>query len=654
MMLDQDNTSPSSPTKTAYLHAAPTSATSKTSPLDQQCDKILINHVQDAIKTIKNSRQQCNIKSIFTYLREKMPTDEKIAQLTENELMRQLELGVREGILSRKFGSDYYWQHKSPVKNSNQTTYSLPLINDTDSSSSSGTELKKKQLNDLLTILIKSIAVLNKQNFSIHDKNSENNETETTCSLISLCKYLNESYKFQLDNNNETSHSSADDIQARLNECIHYLLTSNEKIFVKVKTSDELTYKLNSNYIQKKLKQQQQLKSSPLKSDTDSSPVKFKSDSILARHLTVEFIAKNFNFFPPYSAEQILKIESVKRPASLDESHSSAEKKKCSYCVRVEGSNPLGRFDEFITCADCGSSAHSYCLKYSSDLIQFIRANKLKWQCYECKLCSVCLKTSENIVLCDKCDRGYHKECCQPALKRPKSQFICHVCKQLSGESTDLKSSTTAASKASTKKRKLSTNSRNSLESNSSLNKTNKENKKLKKDEENDEKCTAENDEEEIPATLGLIDGMSKFFTPNSTQRHHQFNFYAAANFKMQSSVSNNNHLVAKKILKRSKNSQRNKQISSTATLATSTANSNQTNDQTSNSLNNSDKENQFKSPVKKSPSIMSANNSGNKKTSLLFKMKLSKSKLKQKQTNSRNHSLNNESKSKSKYELVF
>ena len=70
MMLDQDNTSPSSPTKTAYLHAAPTSKT----PLDQQCDKILINHVQDAIKTIKNSRQQCNIKSIFTYLREKVAT----------------------------------------------------------------------------------------------------------------------------------------------------------------------------------------------------------------------------------------------------------------------------------------------------------------------------------------------------------------------------------------------------------------------------------------------------------------------------------------------------------------------------------------------------------------------------------------------------
>ena len=99
---------------------------------------------------------------------------------------------------------------------------------------------------------------------------------------------------------------------------------------------------------------------------------------------------------------------------------------------KPEKSNPLGRFDEFLTCVDCASSAHPYCLKYSSDLIDFIKTNRLKWQCYECKLCSVCLKTSENIVLCDKCDRGYHKECCQPALsKKPKGQFICHVCKQI-------------------------------------------------------------------------------------------------------------------------------------------------------------------------------------------------------------------------------
>ncbi len=144
----------------------------------------------------------------------------------------------------------------------------------------------------------------------------------------------------------------------------------------------------------------------------------------------------------------------------------SSEKNLCSYCQKPEKSNPQGRFDEFLTCVDCASSAHPHCLKYSADLIAFIRINHLKWQCYECKLCSVCLKTSENIVLCDKCDRGYHKECCQPVLtKKPKGQFICHVCKQIylkQPENETCKNITN-------KKRKLSTNSRNSIESNNSL-----------------------------------------------------------------------------------------------------------------------------------------------------------------------------------------
>jgi len=45
--------------------------------------------------------------------------------------------------------------------------------------------------------------------------------------------------------------------------------------------------------------------------------------------------------------------------------------------------------------------------------------------------CRLCKRKgdAEKMLLCDKCDRGYHKECCQPPFqKRPKGSFVCHVC----------------------------------------------------------------------------------------------------------------------------------------------------------------------------------------------------------------------------------
>lgn len=286
------------------------------SPQSQLCDKILINYAQDAIKTIKTLRQQCTIKSIFSFLREHKPDDERIQHLTEKELARQLDLGVSDGILSRKFGSE--WQQKqlatnTPVKMNQQANnystalYSIPLNN----------EQNDSKQHDILTLLIKSIAILNKQNFNLSQHFPENNETEQSCSLNSICKYLLENYKFQLDTHTATI---TEQISTRLNEYICFLLISNEKIFVKVNSSEQFTYKLNSNYIQKKLKQQQQLKQSPSKllNITQSDFNDLKADSVLAIHLDTDFIFKNLHFKPPFSIEQILKIESIKKVTSLD------------------------------------------------------------------------------------------------------------------------------------------------------------------------------------------------------------------------------------------------------------------------------------------------------------------------------------------------
>jgi hypothetical protein len=134
----------------------------------------------------------------------------------------------------------------------------------------------------------------------------------------------------------------------------------------------------------------------------------------------------------------------------------------CSFCLREEKSNPLGQFDRFLTCCDCGASGHPFCLKYSANLVQHLRSNKIKWQCIECKKCSVCLMTCESMLLCDRCDRGYHKECCQPPFaKRPKGSFVCHVCVHQQGldqstQQPSLNTSNSFSSKStSIKKRKL-------------------------------------------------------------------------------------------------------------------------------------------------------------------------------------------------------
>lgn len=44
-----------------------------------------------------------------------------------------------------------------------------------------------------------------------------------------------------------------------------------------------------------------------------------------------------------------------------------------------------------------------------------------RWQCIECKSCSLC-GTSENddqLLFCDDCDRGYHMYCLSPPMAEP-------------------------------------------------------------------------------------------------------------------------------------------------------------------------------------------------------------------------------------------
>ncbi|XP_061561547.1 histone acetyltransferase KAT6B isoform X1 [Phycodurus eques] len=103
----------------------------------------------------------------------------------------------------------------------------------------------------------------------------------------------------------------------------------------------------------------------------------------------------------------------------------------CSFCLGTKESNRDKRPEELLSCADCGSSGHPSCLKFSPELTSHVK--RLRWQCIECKTCSSCRiqgKNADQMLFCDSCDRGFHMECCDPPLSRmPKGTWLCQVCR---------------------------------------------------------------------------------------------------------------------------------------------------------------------------------------------------------------------------------
>ncbi|XP_026066710.1 histone acetyltransferase KAT6A-like [Carassius auratus] len=103
----------------------------------------------------------------------------------------------------------------------------------------------------------------------------------------------------------------------------------------------------------------------------------------------------------------------------------------CSFCLGTNEQNRDKKPEELISCADCGNSGHPSCLKFSPELTARVKA--LWWQCIECKTCSSCQdqgKNADNMLFCDSCDRGFHMECCDPPLMRmPKGMWICQICR---------------------------------------------------------------------------------------------------------------------------------------------------------------------------------------------------------------------------------
>ncbi|XP_025095589.1 histone acetyltransferase KAT6B-like isoform X3 [Pomacea canaliculata] len=101
----------------------------------------------------------------------------------------------------------------------------------------------------------------------------------------------------------------------------------------------------------------------------------------------------------------------------------------CSFCLGPTEKNRNGEPEDLISCADCGSSGHPSCLKFSPELAE--KVQNLRWQCIECKKCSFCGKSGkeDDMLFCDACDRGFHMPCCDPPLnKAPKGRWVCNIC----------------------------------------------------------------------------------------------------------------------------------------------------------------------------------------------------------------------------------
>lgn len=79
----------------------------------------------------------------------------------------------------------------------------------------------------------------------------------------------------------------------------------------------------------------------------------------------------------------------------------------CDFCLGDARENRKTNMPEdLVSCSDCGRSGHPSCLQFTPNMI--ISVKRYRWQCIECKYCSIC-GTSDNddqLLFCDDCDRG--------------------------------------------------------------------------------------------------------------------------------------------------------------------------------------------------------------------------------------------------------
>ncbi|KAH9514336.1 hypothetical protein Btru_028794 [Bulinus truncatus] len=118
---------------------------------------------------------------------------------------------------------------------------------------------------------------------------------------------------------------------------------------------------------------------------------------------------------------QDAKTVSLLCPDHIDQAEARAT--TCIQCGEV------GSIRDLLFCTSCGHHYHGSCFSPPVDMKPIVRAG---WQCPNCKICQTCRTASDEskMLVCDKCDKGYHTFCLKPAMTTiPKNGWKCKNCR---------------------------------------------------------------------------------------------------------------------------------------------------------------------------------------------------------------------------------
>ena len=127
-------------------------------------------------------------------------------------------------------------------------------------------------------------------------------------------------------------------------------------------------------------------------------------------------------FFPSIGASLPNDTQSNESMININPLNGDDEQRRvCKVCNQTISSEDL------LKCADCGTMSHPKCLEFSGELLDAIRL--YNWQCMDCKSCNRCGQPhdEEQMMFCDKCDRGYHTYCAGLS-SIPEGHWVCALC----------------------------------------------------------------------------------------------------------------------------------------------------------------------------------------------------------------------------------